>query len=56
MIGTREGNVYMLRGQLVDDESSGRSDSVETMIATDREDFCNSVRRSSWYEMTTEDE
>lgn len=56
MIGTREGNVYRLRGQLVGDESGGRSNSVATMIAMGREDSCNSMRRPSWYEMTLEDE
>ena len=55
MIGTLEGNVYRLRGQLVDDESGGRSDSVAAVIAAGREDSCSSVRRPSWYEMTLDD-
>ena len=47
VIGTREGNVYKLKGQLVDDESGGRSDSVAAVIAAGREDSCSSVRRPS---------
>ena len=47
MIGTLEGNVYRLRGQLVDDESGGRLDSVAALIVACGEDSCSSVRRPS---------
>ena len=56
VICTRYRNIYRLRGQLVDDEFGGRSDSVAAMITGGREDSCIFVRRPSWYEMTLEDE
>ena len=51
VIVTREGNVYRLIGQLVDDESGGRLDFVAVVITAGREDSCSSVRRPTWYEM-----